>query len=137
VILKFAVLATWSSEHVCLVAQEQRRTALEEKLRVMQATRDELQTYSTQQSGLVSELQSRNSQLTIDNESLRRRIADLQQVTPVFSVHYKLAVSLILGSHTYSVRAFCFGCCVRSRKLRETHANCITFIRNQVITLCS
>ena len=45
-----------------------------------QASRDELQTYATQQSGLVSELQSRNSQLSIDNESLRRRITDLQQV---------------------------------------------------------
>jgi len=62
------------------VVQEQRRTALEEKLRVMQTTRDELQTYATQQAGLVGELQSRNSQLTIDSESLRRRIADLQQV---------------------------------------------------------
>ena len=60
--------------------QEQRRTALEEKLRVMQTTRDELQAHATQQSGLVSELQSRNSQLTIDNESLRRRLSDLQQV---------------------------------------------------------
>ena len=60
--------------------QEQRRTAIEEKLRVVQASRDELQTYATQQSGLVSELQSRNSQLSIDNESLRRRITDLQQV---------------------------------------------------------
>jgi len=60
--------------------QEQRRTAIEEKLRVMQSSRDELQTYASQQSGLVGDLQSRNSQLTIDNESLRRRIADLQQV---------------------------------------------------------
>ena len=60
--------------------QEQRRTAIEEKLRVTQASRDELQTYATQQSGLVSELQSRNSQLSIDNESLRRRVTDLQQV---------------------------------------------------------
>jgi len=60
--------------------QEQRRTAVEDKLRVLQTSRDELQTYASQQSGLVSELQSRNSQLTIDNESLRRRITDLQQV---------------------------------------------------------
>ena len=60
--------------------QEQRRTAVEEKLRVLHSSHDELQTFATQQSGLVSELQSRNSQLTIDNESLRRRITDLQQV---------------------------------------------------------
>ena len=64
---------------VCL--QEQRRSSLEEKLRVMQASRDELQTYATQQSGLVGDLQGRNSQLTIDNDALRRRLADLQQVT--------------------------------------------------------
>jgi len=61
--------------------QEQRRSSLEEKLRVMQASRDELQTYATQQSGLVGDLQGRNSQLTIDNDALRRRLADLQQVT--------------------------------------------------------
>jgi len=61
-------------------AQEQRRSALEEKLRVIQSSRDELQTYASQQAGLVGELQSRNSQLTIDGESLRRRVADLQQV---------------------------------------------------------
>lgn len=60
--------------------QEQRRAATEEKLRVIQTSRDELQTYANQQSGLVSELQSRSSQLTIDNESLRRRITDLQHV---------------------------------------------------------
>jgi len=65
--------------------QEQRRTAVEEKLRVLQASRDELQTYAKQQSGLVGELQSRNSQLTIDNESLRRRLADLQQVSHRFT----------------------------------------------------
>lgn len=60
--------------------KEQRRSALEEKIRVLQTSRDELQAHSTQQSNLVNELQSRNAQLSIDNESLRRRLADLQQV---------------------------------------------------------
>ena len=63
------------------LTQEQRRAAVEERLRVAQTSRDELQTFATQQSALVTELQSRNSQLTIDNESLRRRVTDLQQVS--------------------------------------------------------
>jgi len=49
---------------------------------VAQTSRDELQSFATQQSGLVAELQSRNSQLSIDNETLRRRVTDLQQVLP-------------------------------------------------------
>jgi hypothetical protein len=59
--------------------EDQRRSGLEEKMKVLQASRDELQTYAAQQASLVAELQSRNSQLAIDNESLRRRITDLQQ----------------------------------------------------------
>lgn len=74
-IFKASALLMW-----WMVVQEQRWTSIEEKLKVAQALRDELQTYATQQSSLVTELQSRNSQLTIDNESLRRRITDLQQV---------------------------------------------------------
>jgi len=78
--------------------QEQRRAAVEEKLRVIQASRDELQSHASQQSGLVSELQGRNSQLTIDNESLRRRITDLQQVQSL--CHHWVTLTFDLAFHS-------------------------------------
>lgn len=59
--------------------EEHRRVALEEKMRVLQAGRDELQTQSLQQTMTISDLQSRNSQIAIENETLKRRIVDLQQ----------------------------------------------------------
>lgn len=57
--------------------------ALEEKIRVLQAGRDELQSQSLQQTMTISDLQSRNSQIAIENESLKRRIVDLQQVVAI------------------------------------------------------
>ena len=71
----------WAALDCLFVIKDQRRSGLEEKIRVLQSSRDELQSYSAQQSNIVGELQSRNSQLAIDNEALRRRLADLQQVS--------------------------------------------------------
>ena len=47
---------------------------------MLQTSRDELQSHSNQQSGTISELQTKNSNLTLENETLRRKIEDLNHV---------------------------------------------------------
>jgi len=64
-------------------------------MRVLQAGRDELQTQSLQQTMTISDLQSRNSQIAIENETLKRRIVDLQQVV-VSSSQPSVSSSLII-----------------------------------------
>lgn len=59
--------------------EEQKRLALEEKIRVLQASRDELHLQSTSQSMKIGDLQSKNSQISIENEAFKHRISDLQQ----------------------------------------------------------
>ena len=63
-----------------LLLQEHRVHQLEEKMRMLQASKDELQAHATIQSGCVSDLQSKNANLTLENEGLRRKIEDLNQV---------------------------------------------------------
>ncbi|PVD37436.1 hypothetical protein C0Q70_00026 [Pomacea canaliculata] len=57
--------------------EEQRHRQLEEKVRVLQTTKDELQSHCNQQAALVSELQSRNSGLTLEVENLKRRLEEM------------------------------------------------------------
>ena len=78
VLVRFHQIPFFSIEIVGL--QEQRRVTLEEKIRVLQAGRDEAQGHVSHQVNLVADLQTRNSQLAIDNETMKRKIVDLQQV---------------------------------------------------------
>ena len=54
--------------------------ALEEKVRMLQTNRDEMTSHATSQSHTVSELQTKNANLNIENEALKRKVEDLQQV---------------------------------------------------------
>lgn len=59
--------------------EEQRHRQLEERVRVLQTSKDELQTHCNQQASLVSELQSKNSGLTLEVENLKRRLEEMGQ----------------------------------------------------------
>ena len=50
-------------------------------MRVLQTSKDELQSHCNQQASLVSELQSKNSGLTLEVENLRRRLEEMGQVS--------------------------------------------------------
>lgn len=53
---------------------------MEEKLRSMRQSRDEAQSHCTQQKQTITELHSRAGQQSIETDTLRRRIDELQQV---------------------------------------------------------
>jgi len=53
---------------------------LEEKLRVQQISKDDLQSHHNQQQTMISELTSKNSSLTLEVESYKRRIEELSGV---------------------------------------------------------
>ena len=53
---------------------------MEEKLRVANISKDELQSHHNQQQTLISELTSKNSSLTLEVESYKRRIEELSEV---------------------------------------------------------
>ncbi|XP_076444384.1 leucine-rich repeat-containing protein 45-like [Babylonia areolata] len=59
--------------------EDQRHRQLEERVRVLQTSKDELQSHSNQQASLVSELQSRNSSLTLEVENFKRRMEEMGQ----------------------------------------------------------
>ncbi|KAK7111802.1 leucine-rich repeat-containing protein 45-like [Littorina saxatilis] len=59
--------------------EEQRHRQLEERVRVLQISKDELQSHCNQQSSLVSELQSKNSGLTLEVDNLKRRLEEMGQ----------------------------------------------------------
>lgn len=54
--------------------------SLEEKLRVMQISKDELQSHHNQQQTAISELTSKNSSLMLEVETYKRRIDELSEV---------------------------------------------------------
>ena len=54
---------------------------MEDKVRVLTATKDELQNHSTTQTNSLTDLQSRNANLVLENETLKRRIEDLSTVS--------------------------------------------------------
>lgn len=66
-------------------------TSLEEKLRSMRSSMQEMQLRGSQQKQTISELQAKNSQQTAEMDSLRRRMDELQQVR----THQLLVVGLI------------------------------------------
>ena len=53
---------------------------LEEKNRILQASKDELQTHSIQQNNTIADLQSKMSQLVLENEAHKRSLDTLRQV---------------------------------------------------------
>ncbi|XP_041363467.1 leucine-rich repeat-containing protein 45-like [Gigantopelta aegis] len=59
--------------------EEQRQKQLEEKVRVLQITKDDLQSHCNQQASLVSELQCKNSNLTLEGDTLKRRLEEMGQ----------------------------------------------------------
>lgn len=59
--------------------EQQHLTSLEEKLRAVRQSRDESQNHCTQQKQTIAELHAKVSQQSIETDSLRRRIDELQQ----------------------------------------------------------
>lgn len=55
-------------------------SSLEEKLRSVRSSLQEVQLHCSQQKQTISELQAKNSQQSIEMDGLRRRIEELQQV---------------------------------------------------------
>ena len=53
---------------------------------MLQTSKDELQSHCNQQASLVSELQSKNSGLTLEVENLKRRLEEMGQVSRFFFV---------------------------------------------------
>ncbi|XP_050392919.1 leucine-rich repeat-containing protein 45 [Patella vulgata] len=68
-----------SSKQRIKAEEEQRHMQLEEKIRVLQISKDELQTHCTQQAALVSELQRKNSNLQLEHETYKRQLEELGQ----------------------------------------------------------
>lgn len=63
-----------------IVAEEDNRhKQLEDKLRVLQATKDEVQSRCSQQSSTISELQSKNSSLVLEVETMKKRVEEMNQ----------------------------------------------------------
>jgi FtsZ-binding cell division protein ZapB len=60
--------------------QEQRCKQYEEKIRLLQQSKDETQSHANMLSGTVQDLQSKNSSLILENEALKRKIDSLQNV---------------------------------------------------------
>ncbi|XP_003340325.2 leucine-rich repeat-containing protein 45 [Monodelphis domestica] len=58
---------------------QQRMTHLEEKMRLMSQARDEAQEYCLQQKQTVAETQAKSSQMSLQMETLRRQLEDMQQ----------------------------------------------------------
>jgi hypothetical protein len=61
--------------------QDSRYNQLEEKLRVTQLLKDEVQSRCNQQTSTVNDLQSRNSTFTLETETMKKRIEEMQQVS--------------------------------------------------------
>ncbi|KAK7005347.1 leucine-rich repeat-containing protein 45 [Biomphalaria glabrata] len=59
--------------------EEQRHVQLEEKIRVLQTSRDELQSLTNQQVATISQLQHKNSNLQMEVDNLRRQMEELNQ----------------------------------------------------------
>uniref|UniRef100_A0A2C9L243 Leucine rich repeat containing 45 n=1 Tax=Biomphalaria glabrata TaxID=6526 RepID=A0A2C9L243_BIOGL len=59
--------------------EEQRHVQLEEKIRVLQTSRDELQSLTNQQVATISQLQHKNSNLQMEVDNLRRQMDELNQ----------------------------------------------------------
>ena len=60
--------------------QAQKSKLLEDKMRVLQNARDDLQQHASNQSQAVAELQARNNNLTLEVDSLKRHLQEMTQV---------------------------------------------------------
>ncbi|CAL1532646.1 unnamed protein product [Lymnaea stagnalis] len=68
-----------SVKHRLKSEEEQRHIQLEEKIRVLQTSKDELKSHCSQQTATLSQLQHRNSNLQIEVENLRRQMEEVNQ----------------------------------------------------------
>ncbi|XP_072029970.1 leucine-rich repeat-containing protein 45-like [Amphiura filiformis] len=59
--------------------EQQRSKHLEDKIRLLQNSKDDLQQHSSQQTQLVSELQAKHSNATLEIESLKRKLEELNR----------------------------------------------------------
>lgn len=66
--------------HLASFEQQEHVSSLEEKLRLVRSSLQEVQLHCSQQKQTISELQAKNSQQSIEMDGLRRRIEELQQV---------------------------------------------------------
>ncbi|XP_064604350.1 leucine-rich repeat-containing protein 45-like [Liolophura sinensis] len=57
--------------------EDHRVKQLEDKVHLLQTTKDDLHLQCNQQTGMISDLQSKNSNLSLELESMRRRLEDL------------------------------------------------------------
>uniref|UniRef100_A0A0B6ZX13 Leucine-rich repeat-containing protein 45 n=2 Tax=Arion vulgaris TaxID=1028688 RepID=A0A0B6ZX13_9EUPU len=68
-----------STKHRLKSEEEQRHVQLEEKIRVLQISKDELQSHCNQQMATISQLQHKNSNLQLEIEALHRQKDELNQ----------------------------------------------------------
>ncbi|XP_041364720.1 leucine-rich repeat-containing protein 45-like [Gigantopelta aegis] len=67
------------TEEQLLHIKQKVRTEEEEKIRVLQISKDNLQSHCNQQTSLVSELQYNNSNLTLEVDTLKSRLEEMRQ----------------------------------------------------------
>uniref|UniRef100_A0A3Q3MTA2 Leucine rich repeat containing 45 n=1 Tax=Mastacembelus armatus TaxID=205130 RepID=A0A3Q3MTA2_9TELE len=77
--LLFEFLPLSSFIFVFLFEQQEHVSSLEEKLRSVRSSLQEVQLHSSHQKQTISDLQAKNTQQSIEMDALRRRIEDLQQ----------------------------------------------------------
>ena len=66
---------------LCVFNQQQQRSKhLEDKIRLLQNGKDDLQQHSSQQTQLIGELQAKHSNATLEVESLKRKLEELNRV---------------------------------------------------------
>lgn len=68
-----------SIKHRLKSEEEQRHVQLEEKIRVLQTSKDELESHCKQQTATLTQLQHRNSNLQLELENLKRQMEELNQ----------------------------------------------------------
>ncbi|XP_059173712.1 leucine-rich repeat-containing protein 45-like [Physella acuta] len=68
-----------SLKHRLKSEEEQRHVQLEEKIRVLQTSRDELHSHCNQQTSTISQLQHKNSNLQLELENMRRQMNEVNE----------------------------------------------------------
>lgn len=72
---------SYLSSLLCFSSEQQEHvSSVEEKLRSVRSSLQEVQLHCSQQKQTISELQAKNSQQSIEMDGLKRRIEELQQV---------------------------------------------------------
>ena len=72
--------------------EEQKSRHVEDKLKLANKSKEDLQQYANQQTNLVNQLQSNVSSLTIENEALKRRQEELTQEIAAKAAEISVAV---------------------------------------------